>query len=43
MEVGVALPDAAIIDVVNFRTPLKGASQRFGKIIEFCTQIKKSA
>jgi hypothetical protein len=27
----------------NFHTPLKGISQRRGKIIEFCTQIKKSA
>jgi hypothetical protein len=27
----------------KFHTPLKGASQRFGKLIEFCTQIKKSA
>jgi hypothetical protein len=27
----------------KFRTPIRGASQRFGKVIEFGTQIKKSA
>jgi hypothetical protein len=27
----------------NFRMPLKGASRRSGKVIEFCPQIKKSA
>ena len=27
----------------NFRTPLKGAPRRCGKVIEFCTQINKSA
>jgi hypothetical protein len=27
----------------NFHTPLKGKSRRRGKVIEICTQIKKSA
>jgi hypothetical protein len=27
----------------NFHTPLKDTSQRRGKIIEFCTQARKSA
>jgi hypothetical protein len=27
----------------NFRTPLKGAPQRCGKVIAFCPQINKSA
>ena len=27
----------------NFHTPLKTASLRCGKVIEFCTPIKKSA
>jgi hypothetical protein len=39
---------AKVIDFyvpTNFRTPLKGKSRRrrYGKIIEFCTQTKKSA
>jgi hypothetical protein len=38
---------AKVIDFyvpTNFRTPLKGKSRRRrGKIIEFCTQTKKSA
>jgi hypothetical protein len=39
---------AKVIDFyvpTNFRTPLKGKSRRrrYGKVIEFCTQTKKSA
>lgn len=28
---------------INFRTPLKVASRQYGKVIESCPQIKKSA
>jgi hypothetical protein len=28
---------------MTFRTPLKGASGQRGKVIEICTQVKKSA
>jgi hypothetical protein len=28
---------------MNFRTPLKRASHQYGKVIEICTQTKKSA